>query len=102
MPIIKGWGRETRRNTDLFKIYSQRFPRLLTTTARHIHGHDTGTMKNDAAPAGDNTLNGLTGLGMFFQGLILHFLHNFKALGLRAFFWGNGLVNIRWHDNVNA
>ena len=59
-------------------------------------------MKNDAAPAGDNTLNGLASLGMFFQRLVLHFLHNFKALGLRAFFFRNGLVNIRWHDNVFA
>ena len=94
--------RETRRNTDLFKVYSQRFPRLLTTTARHIHGHNTGAMKNDAAPAGDNALNGLTGLGMFFQGLILHFLHYFKALGFLTLFLWDGLVNISWHDNILA
>mgnify|MGYP004380032281 CR=1 FL=1 len=59
-------------------------------------------MKNHTTPPGYYPLNGLTGLGMFFQGLILHFLHNFKALGLRAFFFRNGLVNIRWHDNVFA
>ena len=59
-------------------------------------------MENNAASPSDNPLNGFTGLGMFFQGLILHFLHNFKALGLRAFFFRNGLVNIRWHDNVFA
>ena len=59
-------------------------------------------MKNDAAPAGDNTLNGLASLGMFFQGLVLHFLNHFKTLGLRAFFFRNGLVNTRWHDNVFA
>ncbi len=57
-------------------------------------------MENNAASPRDNTLNRLTGLGMFFQGLILHFLHHFKALGLRAFFFRNGLVNIRWHDSV--
>ena len=57
-------------------------------------------MENNAASPSDNTLNGLTGLRMFFQGLILHFLNHFKALGLRAFFFWNGLVNIRWHDNV--
>ena len=59
-------------------------------------------MKNDAAPAGDNTLNGLASLGMFFQRLVLHFLHHFKALGLLALLLWYGLVNIRWHDNVFA
>ena len=59
-------------------------------------------MKNDAAPAGDNTLNELTSLGMFFQGLILHFLHYFKALGFLALFLWDGLVNIRWHGSVVA
>ena len=71
-------------NPDLFKIYAQRFPQLLAATARHIHGHDTGAMENNAASPGDNTLNGLASLGMFFQRLVLHFLHHFKALGLLA------------------
>jgi hypothetical protein len=59
-------------------------------------------MKNNAAPAGDNTLNGLASLGMFFQGLILHFLNHFKTLGLLALLLWDGLVNVCWHDNVNA
>ena len=87
---------------DLVKVYSHLVQGLLTETARHIHGHNTGAMKNHTTPPGYYPLNGLTGLGMFFQGLILHFLNNFKALGLRAFFFRNGLVNIRWHDNVFA
>jgi hypothetical protein len=59
-------------------------------------------VENDATPAGDYALNGLTGLGMFFQGLILHFLHHFKALGFLAFLLWDGLVNVCWHDNVIA
>ena len=59
-------------------------------------------MENNAASPSDNTLNGLTGLRMFFQGLILHFLHYFKALGFLAFFLWDGLVNIRWHGSVVA
>ena len=59
-------------------------------------------MKNDAAPAGDNTLNGLASLRMFFQRLVLHFLHYFKALGLLALLLWYGLVNVCWHDNVIA
>ena len=87
---------------DLFKVYSHLVRNLLTATARHIHGHNAGAMKNHTTPPGYYPLNGFTGLGMFFQGLILHFLHNFKALGLRAFFFRNGLVNIRGHNNVFA
>ena len=82
--------------------YSQRFPQLLAATTRHIHGHDTGTMKNNAAPAGDNTLNGLASLGMFFQRLVLHFLHHLKALGFLPLLLWDGLVNVCWHDNVIA
>ena len=59
-------------------------------------------MENDTAPTGDNALNGFASLGMLFQGLILHFLHHFKALGLLTLFLRDGLIGIGRHNGVDV
>ena len=63
----------------------------------NVHGHDAGPVEDDTAAAGDDALDGLTGLRMFFERVIVHRLHDFEALGFLSFFLGKCLVKISRH-----
>ena len=54
-------------------------------------------MEDDTAAAGDDALDGLAGLRMFFERVVVHGLHHLEALGLLAFFLGKSLVKISRH-----
>ena len=74
-----------------------RFRQISFSALGHIHGHDAGPVKDDAAAAGDDALDGFAGLGMFFERVVVHGLNDFEALVLLSFFLGKSFVKISWH-----
>ena len=70
---------------------------MLFLRAGNVHAHDTRTMENHTATAGNHALYRFTGFGVFLERLIIHRLNHFKAFGLLAFFLRFGLVDVGWH-----
>ena len=55
-------------------------------------------MEHNAAAASDDALDRFAGFGMFFERIVVHRLHHFKAFGLPAFFFGEGFVKVGRHE----